>query len=64
MQSLLSNHFKTLSEIPVSASLSDAISKDMKKQGIQILRHNHLLCLFAGVELVNDHLVDFHCRKS
>ena len=50
------NHWKTLSEIPASTSLSDAISKDMKKRGFKffgtIICYSHL----QAVGYVNDHL--------
>jgi len=52
------NQWKTLSEIPASTPLSDAISKDMKKRGFKffgtIICYAHL----QAVGYVNDHLSD------
>ena len=52
------NQWKTLSEIPASTPLSDAVSKDMKKRGFKffgtIICYAHL----QAVGYVNDHLFD------
>ena len=58
------NNWKSLSEIPASTPLSDAISKDMKKRGFKffgtIICYAHL----QAVGYVNDHLVDCWCREG
>ena len=52
------NHFKDLSEIPANTPLSDAIAKDMKKQGFQFLGSTIIYAHLQATGLVNDHLVD------
>lgn len=57
------NHFKTLSEVPASTPLSDAISKDMKKRGFKFFGTTICYTHLQATGYVNDHLIDCHCRK-
>jgi DNA-3-methyladenine glycosylase I len=50
------NHWKTLSEIPASTPLSDAISKDMKKRGFKFFFFFFCYDHLQAVGYVNDHL--------
>ncbi len=50
------NHWKTLSEIPASTPLSDAISKDMKKRGFKFFGTTICYAHLQAVGYVNDHL--------
>jgi DNA-3-methyladenine glycosylase I len=50
------NHYKTLSEIPASTPLSDAISKDMKKRGFKFFGTTICYAHLQAVGYVNDHL--------
>ena len=50
------NHWKTLSEIPVSTPLSDAISKNMKKRGFKFFGTTICYAHLQAVGYVNDHL--------
>jgi len=52
----LVNHWKTLSEIPASTPLSDAISKDMKKRGFKFFGTTICYAHLQAVGYVNDHL--------
>ena len=52
------NHWKTLSEIPASTSLSDTISKDMKKRGFKFFGTTICYAHLQAVGYVNDHLED------
>lgn len=54
----LVNHFRYLSEIPATTSLSDAIAKDMKKRGFQFLGSTIIYAHLQATGVVNDHLVD------
>ena len=58
------NKWKTLKQIPVSTTLSDTISKDMKKRGFKffgtIICYSHL----QAVGYINDHLIDCHFRDK
>lgn len=58
------NHWKTLSEIPASTPLSDAISKDMKKRGFKFFGTTICYAHLQAVGYVNDHLVDCWCRNG
>jgi DNA-3-methyladenine glycosylase I len=50
------NHWKTLSEIPASTPLSDAISKDMKKRGFKFFGTTICYAHLQAIGYVNDHL--------
>ncbi|GHS93679.1 DNA-3-methyladenine glycosylase I [Bacteroidia bacterium] len=52
------NYWKTLSEIPASTPLSDAISKDMKKRGFKFFGTTICYAHLQAVGYVNDHLED------
>ncbi|MDL2290199.1 DNA-3-methyladenine glycosylase I [Paludibacteraceae bacterium OttesenSCG-928-F17] len=58
------NHFKTISEIPASSDISDAISKDMKKRGFKFFGTTICYAHLQAVGYINDHLVDCHCRNK
>ncbi len=58
------NRWKTLSEIPASTPLSDAISKDMKKRGFKFFGTTICYAHLQAVGYVNDHLVGCFCRKE
>ena len=50
------NHWKSLSEIPASTPLSDAISKDMKKRGFRFFGTTICYAHLQATGFVNDHL--------
>jgi len=50
------NHWTSLSEIPPSTPLSDAISKDMKKHGFKFFGTTICYAHLQAVGYVNDHL--------
>ncbi|GHT05402.1 DNA-3-methyladenine glycosylase I [Bacteroidia bacterium] len=52
----VTNHWKTLSEIPASTPLSDAISKDMKKRGFKFFGTTICYAHLQAVGYINDHL--------
>lgn len=52
------NAFKTISEIPATSPISDAMSKDMKKRGFRFVGSTILYAHMQACGLVNDHLVD------
>lgn len=58
------NHWKTLSEVPASTPLSDAISKDMKKRGFKFFGTTICYAHLQAIGYVNDHLVDCICRTN
>jgi len=56
------NHWKTLDEIPASTSLSDTISKDMKKRGFKFFGTTICYAHLQATGYVNDHLTDCFCH--
>ena len=52
----VNNHWQSLSEIPASTPLSDAISKDMKKRGFKFFGTTICYAHLQAVGFVNDHL--------
>ena len=58
------NKWKTLSEVPASSPLSDAISKDMKKRGFKFFGTTICYAHLQAVGYINDHLVDCHCYQK
>lgn len=60
----ITNHWKTLAEVPASTPLSDAISKDMKKRGFKFFGTTICYAHLQAVGYVNDHLTDCICRTG
>jgi DNA-3-methyladenine glycosylase I len=50
------NHFKSFSEVPVITPESDALSKDLKKRGMNFVGSTCIYAFMQAVGLVNDHL--------
>lgn len=55
------NHRKLFTDVPVSTSESDALSKDLKKRGMTFVGSTIMYAYMQAVGLVNDHLVDCWC---
>lgn len=51
----IDNDFHTLSEIPAKTELSDIISKDLKKRGMNFVGSTIIYAYMQAVGLVNDH---------
>ena len=51
------NNWKKEGDIPVTTSLSDTISKDMKKRGFKFVGSTTIYAHIQAIGLVNDHLV-------
>lgn len=58
------NHWKTLSEIPTTTSLSDDISKDLKKKGFKFVGSTVVYAHLQATGIINDHLIDCFKRTS
>lgn len=56
------NSWKKMSEVPASTTLSDKISKDLKKRGFKFVGSTIIYAFMQAVGIVNDHLKDctFH----
>lgn len=55
------NHWKNLSDIPVSSEESDAMSKDLKKRGFKFVGSTICYAFMQGAGMVNDHMV--YCKR-
>ena len=51
------NSWKVFNEIPVTTSLSDAVSKDLKKRGFSFVGSTTIYAHLQAIGVVNDHLV-------
>jgi DNA-3-methyladenine glycosylase I len=51
------NDWKSLSEVPAKTSLSDAMSKDLKRRGFKFVGSTIMYAFMQAYGLVNDHLV-------
>ncbi|MDZ7635219.1 MAG: DNA-3-methyladenine glycosylase I [Bacteroidales bacterium] len=52
------NHWKSLSELPASTPLSDAISKDLRKRGFSFVGSTICYAFMQAAGIVNDHITD------
>lgn len=53
----------SLSEVPASSPVSDAVSKDMKKRGFKFFGTTICYAYLQASGFIDDHLVDCICRK-
>lgn len=58
------NHWRTMSEVPVSTALSDALSKDLKKRGFKFIGTTICYALMQATGLVNDHTTNCFCYQQ
>ena len=59
----IDNQPKTLSEVKATTTISDALSKDMKKRGFKFVGPTVMYAHMQATGMVNDHVVDCHTRK-
>ncbi len=52
------NAWKTIGEVPASTSVSDAMSRDLKKRGFRFVGSTICYAHMQAVGMVNDHTVD------
>lgn len=55
---VISNKWRSLSEIPANTPLSDAVSTDLKKRGFRFLGSTIMYAHLQSIGIINDHLVD------
>lgn len=53
----IQNKFTSLSEIPTKTELSDKISKDLKKRGMNFVGSTIIYAFMQSVGIVNDHKI-------
>ena len=54
----LQNRWKTLGEVPASTTLSDTMSKDLKKRGFRFVGSTICYAFMQATGMVNDHTTD------
>lgn len=54
------NEFHTLAEVPASTDLSDAMSKQLKRDGFKFVGSTICYAFMQSAGLVNDHIVSCH----
>ncbi len=57
----IKNHWKSIEEVPSSSSISDAMSKDLKKRGFKFVGSTICYAFMQATGMVNDHTIDCHC---
>lgn len=58
------NQFESLSEVPATTALSDAISKDLKKRGAGFMGSTIVYAHLQATGVVMDHLTSCHCYND
>ncbi len=58
------NQWHSLKQIPPTTSQSDALSKDLKKRGMNFVGSTIIYAYMQAVGLVDDHLVDCFKKRS
>lgn len=59
----IDNQPKSLRDIPATTEISDALAKDLKKRGFKFLGTTVVYAYMQATGMVNDHVMDCHCRK-
>ena len=54
----IKNQWQRLKEIPATSSVSDALSKDLKKRGMSFVGSTIVYAFMQATGMVNDHTVD------
>lgn len=60
----IKNHWKHFKDIPVTTAESDALSKDLKKRGMNFVGSTIMYAYMQAVGLVNDHITSCWCYKA
>ena len=60
----IKNHWQSMKMIPANTTLSDSISKDLKKRGFKFVGSTIIYAYMQSMGLVNDHLVSCHCYEK
>jgi DNA-3-methyladenine glycosylase I len=54
----IQNHWKSKDQVPARTAESDAMSKELRRQGFKFVGSTICYALMQAVGMVNDHLVD------
>jgi len=58
------NHFKTLADVPAKTSISDDMSKQLKKDGFKFVGSTIVYAFMQAVGMVNDHVTSCPRHKE
>lgn len=58
------NKYKTVAEIPANTTLSDTISKDLKKRGFTFVGSTVIYATMQAIGMVNDHIITCHSYNA
>lgn len=58
------NRFKTMADVPAKTAVSDAMSKQLKKDGFKFVGSTICYAFMQAVGMVNDHLVNCPRRQA
>jgi DNA-3-methyladenine glycosylase I len=63
----IQNHWKNLNQLPATTTISDQLSKALKKRGFKFVGPTIMYAFMQATGMVNDHTVDCHrylaCQK-
>jgi DNA-3-methyladenine glycosylase I len=60
----IQNHWGNISQVPAKTSISDGMSKDLKKRGFQFVGSTICYAFMQAVGMVNDHTIDcLRCKE-
>lgn len=59
----ISNHWHRLKDIPPTNEASDALSKDLKKRGMNFVGSTIIYAFMQAIGMVNDHILDCWCHN-
>jgi len=59
----IKNKFKSINELPAKTELSDKISKDLKKRGMNFVGSTIIYAYLQAIGIVNDHQTNCFCYK-
>lgn len=60
----IQNEFRSMTEVPATTSLSDTISKDLKKRGMKFVGSTIIYAHMQAIGMVNDHTTDCFRHKQ
>ncbi len=60
---IITNNFENYSQIPTKTKLSDTISKDLKKRGMNFVGSTIMYAYMQSIGMVNDHQINCFCRE-
>lgn len=56
------NHFETIDQVPPHSTISNELSKDLKKRGMFFVGTTIVYAFMQAIGMVNDHLMKCPCR--